>query len=110
MARIAQLREREDSFREVGAEVILAFCQSRSAVRSWLAGRDLPFAVLVDQDRSIAKAWGVYVPLNFESIRIARPASFVVDAGGTVRFSHVGRHQLDRAPIGDLLEALQQAR
>lgn len=65
------------------------------------------FPFLLDEDRSVTKAYGVYNRLSIEAIDIAKPATFVIDQAGIVRFIHVGSHQLDRAPLGEIMTALQ---
>jgi len=51
----------------------------------------------------VSRAYGVYVPINFESLNIARPSSFLIDRGGIVRWLHVGSHQFDRPGTDELL-------
>lgn len=80
-------------------------CQSRAAVDAFAAGERLPFPIVADEDRSIARLWGVYVALNLESIHIARPATFAVDAKGIVRYARVSRSQFSRASLDDVLAA-----
>lgn len=91
-----------------GLETLVVLCQRRSAVVSWLAGHPLPFPVLIDDDRSRAKRWGVYVRLSYDSLHMARPASFVVDARGIVRYARVSRHQMDPAPLEEIFAALRR--
>lgn len=83
--------------------MILVVCQSRSAVASYLEKHPLPFQVVIDEDRSIAKRWGVYVRLNLESIHIARPATFVLNARGVVDFARIARSQRDSPAWEDVL-------
>ena len=42
--------------------------------------------------------------LNFESVHIARPASFLVGGDGVLRFVHVGTNQVDLAGLEEVLE------
>jgi peroxiredoxin Q/BCP len=105
--RIAQLRERHGTFRDAGAEIVAILCQKRAAVRAWLERNPLPFPLLADEDRSAAKRWGVWVRLNLESVNIARPASFVVDAQGIVSYAAVSRVQFDVPALDDLLAAIR---
>ena len=86
-------------------EVVAVYCQKREALARWFAERPVPFPVVVDEDRSIAKRWDVYVRLNLESVHIARPASFVVGGDGVLRFVHVGSNQFDRSDLEEVLEA-----
>jgi peroxiredoxin len=103
--RIAQLRDRFDELHAHGLDVVVVLCQRRRNVTSWLARHPLPFPILIDEDRSRAKRWGVYSLLRYDGIHIARPASFVVDASGVVRYARISRHQLDQAPFKEILDA-----
>lgn len=82
------------------------YCQKRAALETWFADRPVPFSVVADEDRSIAKRWDVYVRVNLESVHIARPASFVVGGDGLLRFVHVGSNQLDRAGLDQALKTV----
>jgi peroxiredoxin len=97
------LRDRFTELQSHGLDVVVVLCQKQTTVAHWLAKRPLPFPILIDADRSRAKRWGVYVIINFESIHMARPATFVVDTGGIVRYARVGKHQMDAARIEDVL-------
>ena len=81
-------------------------CQKRENVAAWLRIDPVPFRVLIDADRSRAKAWGVYVRLSYDSFRMARPASFVVDPRGVLAYARISKHQLDPAPIDEILRAV----
>lgn len=65
-----------------------------------------PFPLLADEARRVVRSYGVYVALNFESFRIARPATFLIDPGGLIRFIHVGRHQFDRPSVEQIMAIL----
>ncbi len=104
MRRIAQLRDRFDELQTHGLDVVVVLCQKRKHVASWVAKHPLPFPILIDDDRSRAKRWGVYAPIRYDGIHIARPATFIVDAAGVIRYARVSRHQLDRAPLEEILE------
>jgi len=101
--RIAQLRERFDELKTRGLDVLVVLCQKRDNVAAWLVAHPLPFPILIDDDRSRAKRWGVYVPLSYDAIHIARPATFSVDAAGIVRYARISRHQMDPAPFEEIL-------
>ncbi len=63
---------------------------------------------LLDEDRKVTKAYGVYNRIGMDAINIARPASFVVDKSGKVRYIYVGNSQFDRAPMQQVMEALKR--
>jgi len=101
--RIAQLRERFDELQTQRLDVLVVLCQKSDNVAAWLAKNPLPFPILIDDDRSRAKRWGVYVPLSYDALHIARPATFIVDAAGIVRYARISRHQMDPAPLEEIL-------
>ena len=76
----------------------------------FLAEHSASFPFLLDEDRSVTKQYGIYHRLGLDAINIARPACFVIDRTGIIRFVYVGRTQLDRAPLGEVLAALEQAK
>lgn len=53
----------------------------------------------------MVREYGVY---NLLDDGLAAPATFVIDTGGVVRWSHVGRHTIDRASAQEVLHQLQQ--
>jgi peroxiredoxin len=103
--RIAQLRERFDWIQDHALDVLVVLCQKRENVVRWVVKHPIPFPVLVDDDRSRAKRWGVYVYFSYDAINIARSSSFVVDRYGIVRYARLARHQMDHAPLDGILAA-----
>jgi len=98
------LRERFDELQSRGLDVVIVLCQKRDNVAAWLAKNPLPFPILIDDDRSRGKRWGAYVRLSYDSLHIARPATFIVDAAGIIRYAHISRHQMDPAPLDEILK------
>ena len=107
MARYGPMAEQ---FESAGVQVALIAAQKRGGMfkpEEWLEKHPQPFPFLLDEDRWVTKAYGVYHRLGMDAIHIARPATFVVDRQATVRWLYVGASQTDRA---DLEEVLEQAR
>ena len=75
----------------------------------YLAEHPISFPFLLDQDRAVTKAYGIYHRLAHDAINIARPATFVVDRKGVLRFVYVSSDQKDRADVGLVLENLKSA-
>jgi peroxiredoxin len=103
--RIAQLRDGFAELQTNGLDVLVVLCQKADRVAAWLARIPTPFPILIDDDRSRATRWGVYVMLSYDSIHVARPASFVVDTAGIVRFARIAKHQRDPAPLQEIILA-----
>jgi peroxiredoxin Q/BCP len=90
--------------RRAGAVTIMA--QDPARMQDYLKSHPHSFPVLADARREVVKEYGVYVRANFESINIARPANFVLDAAGTIRFIHISSVQIEFASFDDILAAL----
>ncbi len=75
----------------------------------FLQNHPISFPFLLDEDRQVTMTYGVYKALGIDSFNIARPATFVIDRTGIVRFVYVGRTQMDRAPVDKVLAALRSA-
>ena len=74
----------------------------------FLAKHPVSFPFLLDEDRSVTKAYGLYQKLGRDAINIARPATLVIDRQGKVRYVYRGDNQTDRAPMEQLMEAVKQ--
>ncbi len=65
--------------------------------------------MLADEKREVMKEYGVYVRMNFESVHIARPSVFVLDAGGRVMYIFIASIQTEYPPDEGILDALDRA-
>jgi peroxiredoxin len=106
---MAQLRRDSDEFTRRGVRLLGVAVQKRARLRAYLARNPMPFPLLADEDRSVSKAYGVYVAFNYESFRIARPATFLVDGAGIIRFLYVGKNQFDRPGPAVIRNAVELA-
>jgi peroxiredoxin len=69
--------------------------QRSDAVRRYVEERGLPFNILIDDTREVLKAYGVWHPFGLDAWNIARPALFLIDRAGQIRYSFIGRNQAD---------------
>jgi len=90
--------------RGAGAATIMA--QSPAGMKTYLETNHHSFPILADATREVVKQYGVYVRANFESINIARPANFALDAQGTIRFIHIASIQTEYASFPEILAVL----
>ncbi len=74
----------------------------------FLAEHPVSFPFLLDEDRKVTKAYGVYHRIGMDAYNIARPATIVMDRKGVIRFVHVGANQHDRVPMEKILDALKK--
>jgi len=76
-------------------------------LRGFAKRNGITFPLLVDKDRSVIKSYGVYHWLSFEAYNIARPATFIIDKFGTIRYMYIGTHQFDLVDQTEVLECLE---
>ena len=69
--------------------------QSQAAVRRYVEESGVPFDILVDDRREVSKAYGVWHRIGLDAWNAARPAAFLVEQSGKIRYSFVGKHQAD---------------
>ena len=109
---MAQFEPFKNEIEEAGSLLYIA-AEKRSGLfkpEKYLAEHPISFPFLLDEDRAVTKAYGVYHRLAHDAINIARPASFVVDRKGILRFVYVSSAQTDRADVGLVLQSLKTAR
>ena len=69
--------------------------QRSEKVRRYIEDTGLPFNILVDDSRDVVKAYGVWHQVGFDAWNIARPALFLIDRGGVVRYAFVADFQTE---------------
>ena len=74
-------------------QLVAVVAESAPSVRHYIEETGLPFDILIDETRAVARAYGVWHAWGLDAYNIARPAVFLIDRTGTVRYSFVARHQ-----------------
>jgi peroxiredoxin len=108
---MTQFESRRTEIEAAGAQLAFIAAEKRGGV--WRPGKFLekhPIAsvFLLDEDRAVTKAYGLHHALGTDAIDIAHPATLVIDRGGLVRYIYRGDNQLDRAPLDEVIRALQE--
>lgn len=107
MAQFEPIKSKLDSAK---ASMVFIAAQRRGGLFSpegYLAEHSVSFPFLLDENRAVTKAYGVYHRIGFDAYDIARPATFVIGTDGRIRYIYVGSSQTDRAPIESILSALR---
>ena len=83
-------------------------------MRRYIEETGLPFDILIDESRDVLKAYGVWHRFGLDAWNIARPALFLIDRSGAIRYSFIGG-QAGRVPIAarrssSALDELQNGR
>jgi peroxiredoxin len=108
---MAQFELMKAEFEQSAMQVVFIAAEKRDGMfkpAKSLAKHPVSFPFLLDEDRTVTKAYGLYHRLATDAINIAHPATLLVDAGGTVRYIYRGDNQADRAPTESLREAIRK--
>lgn len=77
-------------------------------LRGYADKNGITFPLLVDKTRDVIKSYGVYHWLSLEAYNIARPATFIIDQTGIIRYMYIGSHQFDLPKQIEILESLKE--
>jgi len=108
---MTQFESRKQEIEAAGAQLAYVAAEKRDG--AWKPGRFLEkrpisFPFLLDEDRAVTKAYGLYHRIGHDAWNIARPATLVIDRSGTVRWIYRGDNQHDRAPVDEALDAVRK--
>jgi len=106
---MVHIREIFEEIEGRGARAAVILAQNPDRMRDYLEENPFPFPVLADASRRVVKDYGVYVRLNFESVNIARPAHFVLDPEGIIRYIFIASVQVETPRDEEVLAALEAA-
>ena len=89
-------------------QVVAVVAQRSEAVRRYVEDNGLPFNILIDETRDVLRAYGVWHRIGLDAWNIARPALFLIDRSGSIRYSFIGRTQGDFPSHGQILAELDR--
>lgn len=105
---MAQFESLQDEISQSGAALVFLAAEKLGGMfkpEKYLVEHPISFPFLLDEDRTVTKAYGVYKRLGVDSFNIARPATFVISPAGVIAYIHVGASQTDRAPTQEIFAA-----
>ncbi len=105
--RLKDLTAHHREFRDLGCGVVVVVCERQETVDAYLAAQPVPFPVLVDGDRNVTRAYGVWQRFSLPKGNIARPSSFLLDRCGYVQYAYVARLQIHAASLEEILRGLE---
>lgn len=95
-----------DAFHDVGAQVLALSPQDLTSHETFADKQGgFGFPLLADTDKAVGEAYGILGPLGFY-----RRSVFVIDASGTVAYSHRAIAGLTFRPTEELVRAVNEAR
>ena len=104
---MAQLEPQRSEIKAAGSQLVYIAAEKREGMfkpAKFLEEHPVSYPFLLDEDRSVTRAYGLYHRVGVDAFNIAHPATLVVDRSGTVRYVYRGKNQLDRAPLEQVLE------
>ncbi len=110
---MAQFESHRAEFETAGARVWYIAAEKRRGMfdpTKFFEKNPQSFPFLLDEDRRVTKAYGIYHRFGIDAWNIARPASFVVGSDGRIKYTFVSQTQSERAPLEEILKALAPAR
>jgi peroxiredoxin len=110
---MAQFESNTAEIRQAKLQVVFIAAQSRGGVfapEKYFQEHAISYPFLLDEDRSVTKAYGVYQWVGFDGVNIAHPATFLIDEKGITRYIHVGDTQWERAPLEEVLSVAEDLR
>ncbi len=91
-------------------QVVAVVAQSSEPVRRYIEETGLPFNILIDESRAVLKAYGVWHAVGLAAWNIARPAVFLIDQSGAIRYSFVAKRQDEFPSHEEILQAIEAVR
>jgi peroxiredoxin len=107
---MTQFESRRQEIEAAGAQLVFIAAEKRDGVwkpGKFLEKRPIASVFLLDEDRVVTKAYGLHHALATDALNIAHPATLVIDRAGLVRYIYRGDNQQDRAPLDEVIVALQ---
>jgi peroxiredoxin len=98
---------------QAGPELAYVAAEKRDGVFKpvkFLEKNPISFPFLLDEDRIVTKAYGLYHRIGLDALNIAHPATLVIDCERYVRFVYRGDNQGDRAPLEQVIAAAKALR
>ncbi len=116
---MTQFESRISEIEAMGAQLAFIAAEKRDGVwkpGTFLQNHPIASIFLLDEDRSVTRAYGLHHAMGKDAINIAHPATLVItrSADGksqgvaTIRYIYRGDNQIDRAPIEDVLKVLRE--
>jgi peroxiredoxin len=110
---MAQFEPLQNELDQFGVQVVFIAAEKRDGMFKpvkFLEKHPVAFPFLLDEDRTVTKAYGLYHRFGKDAINIAHPATLIIDSNGTVRYIYRGDSQTDRAPIEQVMEAVKKVK
>jgi peroxiredoxin len=107
---MARVESTKQALVQAGAELAFIAAEKKNGAfkpAKFLEKHPVSFPFLLDEDRVVTKAYGLYHRIGLDALNIAHPATLVIDRERVIRYIYRGDNQHDRAPLEGVLKAVQ---
>jgi peroxiredoxin len=108
---MAQLELLKEEIEQAKGELVYIAAEKREGMwkpEKFLQSHPVSFPFLLDEDRTVTKAYGLHHKLATDAINIAHPATLVIDRDRKVTYIYRGDSQTDRAPFEYAMAAVKK--
>jgi peroxiredoxin len=112
---MTQFESKRPEIETAGSQLAFIAAEKRDGVwkpETFLRKHPIASVFLLDEDRTVTKAYGLHNALATDAINIAHPATLVIarndDHDPIVRYIYRGDNQLDRVPVDQVLGVLKE--
>ena len=108
---MAQLEPMKSEIEQARAQLVYIAAEMGEGVwkpARFLQSHPVSYPFLLDEDRSVTKAYGLYHRLGVDAINIAHPASLVIERDRKIEYVYRGDSQTDRAPFDQVLAVVRR--
>lgn len=108
---MAQLEPMKNEIEQTEAQLVYIAAEKSAGVwkaAKFLQSHPVSYPFLLDENRLVTKAYGLYHRLGIDAINIAHPATRVIDRDREVEYIYRGNRQTDRAPFNQVMEAVRK--
>jgi peroxiredoxin len=108
---MAQFEPLKEELGKHKVQLVFVAAEKRDGVwkpAKFLRKAPVSFPFLLDEDRAVTKAYGLYHRIGKDAINIAHPATLMIDCSGAVRYIYCGDNQADRAPLDEVMAAVRK--
>lgn len=100
---VEQLVATGDLFHSMEVRIIVVLTQPSAAARRGFGSTGSRLILLVDAHRTLAREYGVFRAVSRDGIAICRPAVFLIERSGVIRFIYSGTDPNDCPEVDSLL-------
>jgi len=107
---MAQFEPLVGDIEDAHAQLVYIAAEKRHGVfrpARFLEKHPVSFPFLLDEDRAVTRAYGLYHRLGTDAIRVAHPATLLIDRSGWVQYIYRGANQADRAAVAQVMIVLK---